>query len=124
MRLERKLYFATKRSRSKWTAFGQNERSTDVKLKGQKAESGWPSIKLDSPKDKTWTVKRDGTEHYIKDDGRPKRPKVDGRKLVAVQYTQSGHSKRLTRTVLKSKMNDQKSQNRLIKRLNVDVLKE
>ena len=124
MRLERKLYFATKRSRSKWTAFGQSERSTEVKLKGQKAESGWPSIKLDSPKDKTWTVQRDGTEHYIKDDGRPKRPKVDGRKLVAVQNTQSGHSKRLTRTVLKSKMNDQKSQNRLLKRLNVDVLKE
>ena len=80
MRLERKLYFATKRSRSKWTAFGQSERSTEVKLKGQKAESGWPSIKLDSPKDKTWTVQRDGTEHYIKDDGRPKRPKVDIRK--------------------------------------------
>ena len=122
--MERKLYFATKRSRSKWTAFGQSERSTEVKLKGQKAESGWPSIKLDSPKDKTWTVKREGTEHNIKDDERPKRPKVDGRKLVAVQNTQSGHSKRLTRTVLKSKMNDQKSQNRRLKRLNVDVLKE
>ena len=54
MRLKRKLYYASKKDRPKRTVFGQSERCTGVKLKGQgKTESGRSGIKLDTSKDKT-----------------------------------------------------------------------
>ena len=79
---------------------------------------------MDSPKDKTWTVKRDGTEHYIKDDGRPKRPKVDGRKTRCGPKDSKWTFQETNTDGSEIKNERPESQNRRLKKLNVDVLKE
>lgn len=70
----------------------QSGRSTGVKLNGEKAESGRSSIKLDAPKDKTWTAKKGGNWTFLKyESERPNRLKVDGTEMKKIDSLMSQH---------------------------------